>query len=70
MVASAIRAVFEQPDEASAREQLDRVIDGLRLCFPQVGELLAEAEPDLLVFAKDLRDHPKTDTSLSLAPDS
>jgi len=48
MVASAIRAVFEQPDEASAREQLDRVVDGIRPRFPQVAELLAEAEPDLL----------------------
>jgi len=48
MVASAIRAVFEQPDERSAREQLDRVIDGLRPRFPKVAELLAEAEPDLL----------------------
>ncbi len=48
MVASAIRAVFEQPDERSAREQLDRVIDGLRARFPAVAELLADAEPDLL----------------------
>src|SRR5512134_769865 len=29
MVASAIRSVFEQPDAGSAREQLDRVIDGM-----------------------------------------
>jgi transposase-like protein len=36
MVASAIRAVFEQPDEASARDQLDRVIDGIRPRFPAV----------------------------------
>jgi putative transposase len=48
MVASAIRSVFEQPDEASAREQCDRVIDGLRVRFPRVADLLAEAEPDLL----------------------
>jgi len=48
MVASAIRAVFEQPDETAAHEQLDRVIDGLRPRFPAVAELLAEAEPDLL----------------------
>ena len=48
MVASAIRAVFEQPDEASAREQLDRVIDGIRPRFSQVAELLADAETDLL----------------------
>lgn len=48
MVASAIRAVFEQPDEASARSQVDRVIDGLRPRFPAVATLLADAEPDLL----------------------
>ena len=48
MVASAIRAVFEQPDERSAREQLDRVIDGMAAAYPRVAELLADAEPDLL----------------------
>jgi len=48
MVASAIRAVFEPPDEPSAREQLDRVIDGIRPRFPKVAELLTEAETDLL----------------------
>jgi putative transposase len=48
MVASAIRSVFEQPDGASAREQLDRVIDGLGRPYPRVAELLTDAEPDLL----------------------
>jgi transposase-like protein len=48
MVASAIRMVFEQPDERSARAQLDRVIDGLRPRFPAVAKLLTSAEPDLL----------------------
>jgi transposase-like protein len=48
MVASAIRSVFEQPDEASAREQCGRVIEGLRPRFDRVAELLAGAEPDLL----------------------
>ena len=50
MVASAIRSIFEQPDEASAAsEQLRRVADGLTARFPAVAELLIEAEPDLLV---------------------
>ena len=49
MVAAAIRTIFEQPDEASASEQLRRVADGLHLRFPAVTELLAEAEADLLV---------------------
>ncbi len=48
MVASAIRMVLEQPDGMSAREQLDRVIDGFRPRFPAVAELLISAEPDLL----------------------
>ena len=45
MVASAIRLVIEQPDGMSAREQLDRVIDGFRPRFPAVAELLTRAEP-------------------------
>jgi transposase-like protein len=49
MVASAIRSIFEQPDEASARAQLRRVVDGLRTRFPAVAALLTEAETDLLV---------------------
>ncbi len=49
MVASAIQIVFEQPDGRAAREQLDRVIDGLRPRFDAVAELLTSAEPDLLV---------------------
>jgi transposase-like protein len=48
MVASAIRSIFEQPDEHSASEQLRRVADGLAPRFPAVANLLIEAEPDLL----------------------
>jgi putative transposase len=48
MIASAIRLVFEQPDEGSARSQLDRVIDTFAPRFPAVAALLADAEPDLL----------------------
>ena len=49
MVASAIRSVFEQPDECSAREQSGRVIESIRPRFPAVADLLADAEADLLV---------------------
>jgi len=48
MVASAIRAVFEQPDEASARDECSRVIATLEPRMPAVARLLADAEPDLL----------------------
>ena len=49
MVATVVRSIFEQPDEASAREQLRRVADGLGARFPAVAALLLEAEADLLV---------------------
>ena len=48
LVASAIRSIFEQPDEAAARAQLRRVVDGLRPRFAKVAELLEAAEADLL----------------------
>lgn len=48
MVAAAIRSIFEQPDEPSARAQLRRVIDGLQPRFVRVAELLTAAEADLL----------------------
>ena len=48
MVHSAIRSIFEQPDEASARAQLHRVVDGLQARFPRVADLLGSAETDLL----------------------
>lgn len=48
MVASAIRSIYEQPDEHAASEQLRRVADSLTARFPAVAELLTEAEPDLL----------------------
>jgi transposase-like protein len=48
MAASAIRAVLEQPDGTSARDQLDRAIDALARPCPRAAELLADAETDLL----------------------
>jgi putative transposase len=49
MVATVVRSIFEQPDEASARAQLRRVVDGLTERFPSVARLLTDAEADLLV---------------------
>jgi putative transposase len=48
LVASAVRSIFEQPDEASARAQQRRAADGLRPRFPKVADLLEGAEADLL----------------------
>ena len=48
MVATIIRSIFDQPDEAAAREQLRRAADGLAERFPKVAELLTVAETDLL----------------------
>ena len=49
IVATFVRSIFDQPDEASARAQLRRAVDGLEPRFPAVAELLIEAETDLLV---------------------
>ena len=48
MVASAIRMIFEQPDEAAARDQCTRVIATFEPRMSAVARLLADAEPDLL----------------------
>jgi putative transposase len=47
-VTSAIRSVFEQPDQGSAREQSGRLIASIRPGFPAVADLLTDAEADLL----------------------
>jgi len=48
MIASAVRAIFEQPDEAAAHEQLGHIAEGLQARFPAVAKLLLDAETDLL----------------------
>ena len=48
MIASAVRSVFEQPDERAARVQFGSVIDSLEPRFPAVAKLLLDAESDLL----------------------
>jgi transposase-like protein len=48
MVASAIRMIFEQPDDPAARDQCSRVIAMFEPRMPAVARLLADAEPDLL----------------------
>ena len=48
VIASAVRSIFEQPDERAAREQFGQVIDSLETRFPTVARLLLDAESDLL----------------------
>jgi putative transposase len=48
MIASAVRAIFEQPDEAAAHEQLGHIAESLQARFPAVAQLLLDAETDLL----------------------
>ena len=48
MIASAVRSIFEQPDERAAHEQFGQVIDSLEPRFPAVARLLLDAEADLL----------------------
>lgn len=48
MIASAVRAIFEQPDEAAAHEQLGHIAESLEARFPAVARLLLDAEADLL----------------------
>jgi len=50
MVAATIRAVFVQPDAASARETWRRLADQLRPRFPRVAQLLDEAEDEVLTY--------------------
>ena len=48
MIASAVRAIFEQPDEAAAHEQLGHIAESIGVRFPAVARLLLDAEADLL----------------------
>jgi len=50
VVAAAIRTIFAQPDQASARDQLGRVADSLETRFPRVAALLYQAQEDVLAY--------------------
>lgn len=51
MVAAAIRTIFAQPDATAVKEQLASIADKLARQFPQVGELLHDAAPDICAFS-------------------
>ena len=48
MVLAAVRTIFAQPDAASAREQLDEIVEKLTARFPAAAAMLAEAATDIL----------------------
>jgi transposase-like protein len=50
VVAAAIRTIFAQPDQDSARSQLSRVADNLSHRFPRVADLLYQAQEDILAY--------------------
>ena len=57
MVAAAIRTVFVQEDQASARAQWRHVSDSLRGRFPKAAALMDEAEEDVLAHMAFPREH-------------
>ncbi len=50
MVAALVRTIFAQPDQASARQQLEQVAGALERRFPQVAALLREAAEEVLAY--------------------
>jgi transposase-like protein len=50
MVAATVRTIFEQPNRTAAETQLLVVIEALQARFPQVVQLLLDAEAEVLTF--------------------
>ncbi|HZW00814.1 MAG TPA: IS256 family transposase [Candidatus Deferrimicrobium sp.] len=50
MVLAAIRTIFAQPDAASAREQLDEIVEKLTPRFPVAAQMLSASREDLLAY--------------------
>jgi putative transposase len=48
VTAAWVRTIFAQPDQASARDQLDKVARALESKLPRVSQLLRDAEADVL----------------------
>jgi len=48
VTAAWVRTIFAQPDQVSARDQLDRVARALEAKLPRVSQLLRDAEDDVL----------------------
>src|ERR671923_1380397 len=57
LVATLVRSIFAQPDQAAVWAQHARMVEQLEERFPDAAALLAEAAPDILAFATFPRDH-------------
>ncbi len=57
MVAALVRTIFAQPDAASAKSQLAKVAESLRVRFPRAAALLEEAEQDVLAYMAFPQEH-------------
>jgi transposase-like protein len=66
-VSAAVRTVFAQPDQASARAQWRATAEGLRAKFPKVAALMDDSEEDVLAFMAFPKEHwPKIASTNSL----
>jgi putative transposase len=45
-----VRTIFDQPDAASVRDQLGRVVEAIEARFPDAATHLDDARSDLLAF--------------------
>jgi len=57
VVATLVRSIFAQPDEASVHEQHQRIVCQLEGRFPAAAAMLAEAGPEILAFTCQPKEH-------------
>ena len=57
VVATLVRSIFAQPDAATTRAQLDRVVEQLQQRFADAAAMLAEAADEILAFAAFPKEH-------------
>lgn len=57
VVAGLVRTIFAQPDQASARQQLERVASNLERRFPQAATMLRDAADEVLTYMAFPEEH-------------
>lgn len=50
IVTASVRSIFSQPVRKSAIEQLERISETLKAKYPQVADMLDEAEEDIVAY--------------------